>query len=78
MQARIYVKPSIIQSFSNANMNVNGLDTIDSLNNNTFGKLEIGGSFDLNNVWSGFAEVSHTIGDDYKDTSLNVGVKYNW
>ena len=55
-----------------------GVDKVDTLKDKTIAKIDFGGSFDLDNGWSGFAELSHAFGDDYENTSFNVGVKYSW
>ncbi|MBE6448945.1 MAG: autotransporter outer membrane beta-barrel domain-containing protein, partial [Alphaproteobacteria bacterium] len=78
MQARIYLKPSVVQSIGDANMKVSGVDKVDTLNDKTIAKIDFGGSFDLDNGWSGFADLSHAFGDDYENTSFNVGAKYSW
>ena len=75
---KLYFKPSIIQNFGKADINITSLDTIDGLEDETLIRGELGGSFEFGNGWSGYGSIGHTFGSDYNATDYNLGVNYSW
>ncbi len=75
----VYVKPSIVQTYNDGDeVKISQLDTIDTLEDQTLGRVEIGGNYGIGDNWSLYGWTNHTFGDDYKATSLGLGLNYNW
>ena len=74
--AKVYVKPSVIQNFGNGDVLVTSLRKVDGLENATLGRIEIGGSMNLDNRWSGYANMAYTFNSDYNSASINAGLNY--
>ena len=74
--AKVYVKPSIIQNIGSGDVQVTSLRKVDGLENSTLGRLEVGGSMNFDDQWSGYANTAYTFGSDYTNLSLNAGLNY--
>ena len=74
--AKIYVKPSVIQNFGSGDVEVTSLQEVEGLENSTLGKVELGGSMELSDKWSGYVSTSYTFGSDYENASVTAGLTY--
>ena len=74
--AKLYIKPSIIQTISSGDVHVTSLRQVDGLKNATLGRIEIGGSMNFDTNWSGYANAFYTFGTDYTNLGANAGVNY--
>ena len=74
--AKIYVKPSIIQNIGSGDVRVSSLNKVDGLDNATLGRMEVGGSMNFDEQWSGYANAAYTFGSDYTNLGLNAGLNY--
>ena len=57
---------------------ITNLQTIDTLEDITLGRVELGGTYGFNNNWSAYGWANHTFGSDYNATSVGFGLNYNW
>ena len=76
--AKLYVKPSVIQTLGKGDVDVTSVDTVEGLENQTLVRGELGMSIAGNNGLSAFAVLGHTFGSDYKSTDVNAGLGYSW
>ncbi|MBQ8785834.1 MAG: autotransporter outer membrane beta-barrel domain-containing protein, partial [Alphaproteobacteria bacterium] len=77
--ASVYVKPSVVQTLIDGDeINVSGLGKIDTIEDETLGRIELGGSYGFNEQWSAYGWANYTFGSDYEATSLGLGVNYSW
>ena len=74
--AKIYFKPSIVQTISSGDVQVTSLRKVEGLDNATLGRIAIGGRMNLSESWSGFADASYTFGADYTNAAVNAGLNY--
>ena len=74
--AKIYVKPSIIQNIGSGDVRVTSLNKVEGLDNATLGRMEVGGSMNFDDHWSGYANAAYTFGSDYTNLGLNAGLNY--
>ncbi len=76
---RLYVKPSIIRTFSNGGTTrISGLSNGTSYKDKTLGRIELGGEFALSRSLQGYVSTGHTFGDEYKSYDINAGINYAW
>ena len=74
-----YVKPSFVQTFvAGGDVVVTGLDSIESLNDETLLRLRAGGYYDLQNGLVINAEGAYTANSKYKNMSVNLGLRYEF
>ncbi|MBR6663764.1 MAG: autotransporter outer membrane beta-barrel domain-containing protein, partial [Alphaproteobacteria bacterium] len=75
----MYVKPSLVQTYNDGDeVKISQLDTIDTLEDQTLGRVEVGGNYGVGDNWSVYGWANHTFGDDYKASTVGVGLNYNW
>ena len=74
--AKLYIKPSIIQTIGSGDVQVTSLRQVDGLKNATLGRIEVGGSMNFDSNWSGYANAFYTFGNDYTNIGANAGVNY--
>lgn len=74
--AKIYVKPSIIQNIGSGDVRVSSLNKVDGLDNATLGRMEVGGSMNFDDHWSGYVKAAYTFGSDYENVSTALGLNY--
>lgn len=73
------MKPSVIQTLhSGGKLNIEQLDDIETSENRTLGRLEVGANYDVNARWSVGASASHIFGSDYSDTTFSLDAKYRF
>ncbi len=77
---RIYVKPSVIQTFvKGGKTRITGIsEEVKSLKQQTLGRVEVGGMFGISSKLSGYVNTGYTIGDDYEAYDVNLGVNYRF
>ena len=77
--ASIYVKPSVVQTLIDGDeVNITEIDKVDTIEDKTLGRIEIGGNYGFNDNWSAYGWANYTFGSDYEATSLGLGVNYAW
>ncbi len=75
----LYVKPSVVQTLIDGDeINVTGLGKVDTVEDKTLGRIEIGGNYGFNDNWSAYGWANYTLGSDYEATSLGAGLNYAW
>ena len=75
----LYVKPSVVQTLADGDeIKISGSNKVDTVEDQTLGRIEIGGNYGFNDNWSAYGWASYTFGSDYKATSLGAGVNYAW
>ncbi len=75
---KLYLKPAIVHNMGEGKVAITGLDTVDSLKDMTYVRIEAGGSMELTNGWSLYAMIAQAFGKDYQATSVNLGIGYYW
>ena len=75
----LYVKPSVVQTLVDGDeIEVTKLGKVDTIEDKTLGRVEIGGNYGFNDNWSAYGWANYTFGSDYEATSLGAGVNYSW
>ena len=76
---KIYVKPSIIQTLTDGDkVTITNLEETETYKDQTLGRVEVGGNFNLNDKWSAYGWSHYTYGSGYDATAVGLGVSYNW
>ena len=77
--ASIYVKPSVVQTLVDGDeVNITKIGKVDTIEDETLGRIEIGGNYGFNDNWSAYGWANYTFGSDYEATSLGLGLNYAW
>ncbi len=77
--SKIYIKPSVIQTLNFGNeVKITHLNTVDTVDDQTLGRIEIGGRYALDNKMSLYGYVNYTTGTDYDDVAAGLGFNYRW
>ena len=75
----LYVKPSVVQTLVDGDeIDVTELGKVDTIDDKTLGRIEIGGNYGFNDNWSAYGWANYTFGSDYEATSVGAGVNYAW
>ncbi len=75
----LYVKPSVVQTLVDGDeIDVTELGKVDTVEDKTLGRVEIGGNYGFNDNWSAYGWANYTFGSDYEATSLGAGLGYSW
>ena len=75
--ANVYIKPSIVQTVVRGDeIKITGLGEIDSVDDDTLGRIELGGRYGLNQSLSAYGWANYTFGGDYASTTLGIGLNY--
>ena len=78
-RSKVYVKPSVIQTFVNGNeVMITGLEAVETADNQTLGRIEIGGRLGITDNLYGFGWANYTFSSDYNSASLGAGLNYSW
>lgn len=76
---KIHFKPSIIQPITTGDsVAVTGMHNINTYDDNTLIRMEVGGKIDINHNLSGYSFYNYTFGRSYNNTTLGMGFNYNW
>ena len=77
--ASIYVKPSVVQTLVDGDeVTITEIGKVDTIDDETLGRIEIGGNYGFNDNWSAYGWANYTFGSDYEATSIGAGVNYAW
>lgn len=77
--SKIYVKPSIVQTVNFGNeIKITHVGKVDALDNQTLGRIEIGGRMALDSKMSLYSYANYTAGSDYNDIGAGLGFSYRW
>lgn len=75
--AKWYIKPSVIKTFAgNDKVRISGLENVRSLDDNTLGRISGGITYYISDRLNLYGNAGYTFGDDYKNISADVGLKY--
>ncbi len=77
--ANLYVKPSVVQTVTDGDeVRITGLGKVNTLDDQTLGRIEIGGRYGFTEQLSAYGWANHTFGDDYKASTFGLGLSYSW
>ena len=77
--ANVYVKPSVVRSVADGDeVKITGLGKVNTLDDQTLGRVELGGRYGFTEQLSAYGWVNHTFGDDYKASTFGLGLSYSW
>ena len=77
--AKIYVKPSIIQTITSGDsVKITGLNKLSTYDDATLGRIELGGRYGFTDALSAYGWVNYTFGSGYDATAFGAGVSYSW
>jgi len=77
--AKIYVKPSVIQTITSGNsVKVTGLNKLSTYDDGTLGRIELGGRYGFTDALSVYGWVNYTFGSGYDATAFGAGLNYAW
>ena len=77
--ANVYVKPSVVRTIADGDeVRITGLGKVNTLEDQTLGRVEIGGRYGFTEQLSAYGWANHTFGDDYKASTFGLGLSYNW
>ncbi|MBR5482518.1 MAG: autotransporter domain-containing protein, partial [Alphaproteobacteria bacterium] len=75
----LYVKPSVVQTLIDGDeINITEIGKVDTVEDQTLGRVEIGGNYGFNDNLTAYGWANYTFGSDYEATSLGAGVNYSW
>lgn len=77
--SKVYVKPSIVQTINFGNeVKITHLGKVDTLDDQTLGRIEVGGRYAVDGKMSLYGYVNYTTGSDYDDIAAGLGFSYRW
>ena len=77
--ANVYLKPSIVQTFVDGDeVNINGLGKVNTLDDDTLGRVELGGRWGFTDQLSAYGWANYTFGSDYDAATFGLGLNYAW
>ena len=77
--ANVYVKPSVVRTITDGDeVRITGLGKVNTLEDQTLGRIEVGGRYGFTEQLSAYGWANHTFGDDYKASTAGLGLSYNW
>lgn len=75
--AEIYVKPAVVQTITTGNnVTLTGMGKVKSLENETLGRISVGGGYNVTKDLTIKSDVVYTYNHNYEDASINFGVNY--
>ncbi|MBP5399592.1 MAG: autotransporter domain-containing protein, partial [Alphaproteobacteria bacterium] len=78
-ESKVYVKPSIIRTMTHSDVvKISGMNKVNTYNDDTMVRLEIGGRYNFNDDFYGYAWVNYTYSNYYDSLSLGAGLNYSW
>lgn len=78
-QTKVYVKPSIVQSIVSGNTaELSALSSQNTFEDQTMGRVELGGRFGITNNLFGYGFWNYTLGSSYDSMAVGAGINYNW
>ena len=77
--AKVYVKPSVIRTFTNGDsVVISGMNKASTYKDQTLGRVEIGGRYGFTDALSAYAWANYTFGSSYDAYALGAGMSYAW
>ncbi len=77
--SKFYIKPSVIQTINFGNeVKISTLGEADTLDDQTLGRIELGGRYALDAKMNMYGYVNYTTGSDYDDIAAGLGFSYRW
>ncbi len=77
--ANVYVKPSVVRAITDGDeVRITGLGKVNTVDDQTLGRIEVGGRYGFTDQLSAYGWANHTFGDDYKASTVGLGLSYNW
>ena len=77
--AKVYVKPSVIRTFTNGDsVVISGMNKASTYKDQTLGRVEIGGRYGFTDALSAYAWANYTFGSSYDAYALGAGLNYAW
>ena len=74
-----HIKPSVVQTLVDGDeINVEELGKVETVDNKTLGRVEVGGTYGFADRWSAYGWSNYTFGSDYDAVSLGLGLNYAW
>ena len=75
--ANVYVKPSVVQTLVDGDeVNITGLGKVNTLDDETLGRIELGGRYGFTDNLSAYGWANYTFGSDYDATTVGLGLNY--
>ena len=75
--ANVYVKPSVVQTLVDGDeVNITGLGKVNTLDDETLGRIELGGRYGFTDQLSAYGWANYTFGLDYDATTVGLGLNY--
>ena len=75
--ANVYVKPSVVQTIVDGDeVNITGLGKVNTLDDETLGRIELGGRYGFTDQLSAYGWANYTFGSDYDATTVGLGLNY--
>ena len=75
-QAKVYIRPSLVQNFGDGNVKISGIDEVEGIDDALLARVKAGGNFEIDERWSGYADAAWTFGEDYQSFALTAGLRY--
>ena len=73
--ASVYVKPSVVQTLVDGDeVNITGLGKVNTLDDETLGRIELGGRYGFTDQLSAYGWANYTFGSDYDATTVGLGL----
>ena len=77
--ANVYVKPSVVQTIVDGDeVNITGLGKVNTLDDETLGRIELGGRYGFTDQLSAYGWANYTFGSDYDATTVGLGLNCAW
>ena len=77
--ANLYVKPSVVRTITDGDeVRITGLGKVNTIDDQTLGRIELGGRYGFTEQLSAYGWANHTFGDDYKASTFGLGLSYSW
>ena len=77
--ANVYVKPSVVQTLVDGDeVNITGLGKVNTLDDETLGRIELGGRYGFTDQLSAYGWANYRFGSDYDATTVGLGLNYAW
>ena len=75
--ANVYVKPSVVQTLVDGDeVTITGLGKVNTLDDETLGRIELGGRYGFTDQLSAYGWANYTFGSDYDATAVGLGLNY--
>lgn len=76
---KVYVKTGVIQTLTEDDkVVITGLDKVNTYHDQTLGKVEVGGNYNITDKLSAYGWTNYTASSNYNSTSLGLGINFSW